>query len=100
MIIDPKYHRRTMQHNLLYDSRTFISGNLYQIYTYVKNSDVGATGNVAGVLLYAMTDEVFTPDEDMTIGGNRISLRTLDFGKDWKVITAQLDSLCGWLKCA
>ncbi|PKK39495.1 McrBC 5-methylcytosine restriction system component [Clostridiaceae bacterium JG1575] len=100
LIIDAKYYSHTMQYNSLYDSRTFISGNLYQIYTYVKNSDVGATGNVAGVLLYAMTDEAITPNEDMTIGGNRISLKTLDLGMDWNSITAQLDSLCSWLKCA
>jgi 5-methylcytosine-specific restriction enzyme subunit McrC len=89
-----------MQHNSLYDSRTFISSNLYQIYTYVKNSDVGATGKVAGVLLYAMTDEDITPNEDMTIGGNRISLKTLDLSSNWEAITAQLERLCDWLKCA
>lgn len=97
LIIDTKYYGRTLQHNSLYNSRTFISGNLYQIYTYVKNSDKGATGNVAGVLLYAMTDEAVTPDEDMTIGGNRISLKTLDLGKSWEAITAQLERLCNWL---
>jgi 5-methylcytosine-specific restriction enzyme subunit McrC len=97
LIIDTKYYGHTMQHNTLYDSRMFISGNLYQIYTYVKNSDVEATGNVAGVLLYAMTDEAITPDEDMSIGGNRISLKTLNLGMNWEAITAQLDSLCGWL---
>lgn len=100
LIIDTKYYSHTMQHNSLFDSRTFISSNLYQIYTYVKNSDAGATGNVAGVLLYAMTDETITPNEDMTIGGNRISLKTLDLGMDWKAITAQLDSLCVWLRSA
>ncbi len=100
LIIDTKYYGHTMQHNALYDSRTFISGNLYQIYAYVKNSDVGATGNVAGALLYAMTDEPTTPNEDMTIGGSRISLKTLNLGKDWNSITAQLDGLCSWLKCA
>jgi 5-methylcytosine-specific restriction enzyme subunit McrC len=100
LIIDTKYYGRTMQQNSLYDSRTFISGNLYQIYAYVKNSDVGATGKVAGVLLYAMTDESITPNEDMSIGGNRISLKTLDLSRNWETITAQLDSLCDWLQCA
>jgi len=33
-----------------------------------------------------------SPNEDMTIGGNRISLKTLDLGMDWKAITAQLDN--------
>ncbi len=99
LIIDTKYYGNTMQRHSLFDSTTFISGNLYQIYTYVKNCDIAATGNVAGVLLYAMTDEAITPNEDMMIGGNRISLKTLDLGKDWKAITEQLDGLCSWLKC-
>ena len=100
LIIDTKYYGQTMKGNSLYDSQKFSSDNLYQIYTYVKNCDAGATGKVAGVLLYAMTDEAVTPDEDMIISGNRISLKTLDLGREWKEITAQLDSLCSWLNCA
>ena len=100
LIIDTKYYGKTMQHNSLYDRRTFISGHLYQIYAYVKNSDKDSTGNVAGVLLYAKTDEIMTPDEDMVIGGNRISLKTLDLNRDWNEITNQLEKLCEWLKCA
>jgi 5-methylcytosine-specific restriction enzyme subunit McrC len=99
LIIDTKYYSRTMQFNALYDSRTYISSNIYQVYTYVKNSDKGSTGNVAGVLLYAKTDETVTPDEDMIIGGNRISLKTLDLNRDWHVITTQLEELCRWLTC-
>lgn len=99
LIIDTKYYERgTMQHNSLYDSRTFISGNLYQIYTYVKNSDRESDGSVAGILLYAKADEAITPDEDMMIGGNRISLKTLDLNQDWSAITKQLERLCAWLQ--
>lgn len=98
LIIDTKYYERgTMQHHTLYGSRTFISDNLYQMYTYVKNSDKEATGNVAGVLLYARTDEAVTPDHDMVISGNRISLKTLDLGQNWARLTDQLEGLCGWL---
>ena len=65
------------------------------------NSAKGSTGNVAGVLLYAKTDEVVTPDEkDMFISGNRITLKTLDLNSDWVEITDQLESLCEWLMCA
>jgi 5-methylcytosine-specific restriction enzyme subunit McrC len=96
LIIDTKYYGQTMQTN--YDKRTYISGNIYQIYTYVKNSDMGATGNVAGILLYAKTDEAVTPDGDFNIGGNRISLKTLDLNQDWDAITAQLETLCSWLQ--
>jgi len=97
LIIDTKWYSHTMQRNSLYDSNTFISGNLYQIFTYVKNSDKGATGNVAGVLLYAKTDEVITPDNDFNVGGNLISLKTLDISQEWSKITSQLELLCSWL---
>ena len=97
LIIDAKYYGKTMQVNSRYDSTTFISSHLYQIFTYVKNSDKSSTGNVAGVLLYAKTEEDFTPNEDFNISGNRISLKTLDLNQDWSNITEQLEVLCGWL---
>ena len=97
LIIDTKYYARTMQSNPFSDSRTLISSNLYQIFTYVKNSDKNNTGNVAGVLLYAKTDEAVTPDADYNMSGNRISLKTLDMNQEWGTITEQLDKLCLWL---
>jgi 5-methylcytosine-specific restriction enzyme subunit McrC len=101
LIIDTKYYERgTMQHNTLYNVRTFISENLYQIYAYVKNGDKNAAGNVAGVILYAKTDEAITPNDDMTIGGNRIGLKTLDLNQEWTGITSQLENLCSWLETA
>ena len=98
LIIDTKYYGRTMQYNPLYDSKKFISANIYQIYSYVKNRDKAASGNVAGILLYAKTDEFVTPNEDMMIGGNRISLKTLDLNQNWSVIIEQLENLCIWLR--
>jgi len=98
LIIDTKYYGKSMQHHSLYDSTTFISGNLYQIFSYVKNCDRGGSGNVAGVLLYAKTDEMVTPDNTFNMGGNPISLKTLDFDNEWTEITMQLESLCDWLR--
>lgn len=97
LIIDTKWYSQAMQMRTAYDSVTFISSHLYQIYAYVKNMDRKATGNVAGALLYAKTDETITPNNDFVIGGNRFSLKTLDLGKDWSVITGQLDELVSWL---
>jgi 5-methylcytosine-specific restriction enzyme subunit McrC len=99
LIIDTKwYEKGIMQMHDLYDSTTFKSRDLYQIFTYVKNKDKGVTGNVAGVLLYAKTDELITPDHDFYIGGSQISLKTLDLSGDWNAITVQLDRLCSWLE--
>jgi len=100
LIIDTKYYTSgTMKYDYRYDSRKIRSEHLYQIYSYVKNSDKGSTGSVAGVVLYAKTDETVTPNENMVISGNRISLKTLDLNRDWKAITDQLESLCDWLEC-
>lgn len=44
LIIDTKYYGHTMQ--MQYDKATLHSGNMYQIFTYVKNQDVKNTGNV------------------------------------------------------
>ena len=49
LIIDTKYYGHTMQ--MQYDKATLHSGNMYQIFTYVKNQDVKNTGNVSGMLL-------------------------------------------------
>ena len=81
------------QSNPIFNSTTIISQNLYQIFTYVKNKDKDNTGNVRGLLLYAKTDEVITPDNDFIMGGNQISVKTLDFGGTWEEIRIQLDSI-------
>ncbi len=91
LIIDAKYYGRSMQQR--YDKYTLHSGNVYQIFTYVKNQDKDSTGNVAGILLYAKTDEAITPDCMFNMGGNQIGARTLDLNVDFRVIAAQLDKI-------
>ena len=93
LIIDTKFYSRTMQTHAQYDSRTIHSSHLYQIFTYVKNYDTGNTGNVAGLLLYAKTDERITPDYDFQIGGNKISVKTLDLNVPFSAIAAQLNEI-------
>lgn len=91
LIIDTKYYGKTMQ--VQYDKATIHSGNVYQIFTYVKNQDAAGTGNVSGMLLYAKTEESITPDCSYVMGGNRISVKTLDLNKEFSLIAAQLDKI-------
>ena len=91
LIIDAKYYSNTMQSQ--YDKRTIHSNNLYQIFTYVKNKDVVNTGKVAGMLLYAKTDEEITPDSNFRMSGNRISVKTLNLNLAFEEIAAQLDKI-------
>lgn len=91
LIIDAKYYGHTLQYQ--YDKYSLHSGNVYQIFAYVKNQDKDNTGKVAGLLLYAKTEEAITPDCTFNIGGNQIGARTLDLNTDFRVIAAQLDKI-------
>ena len=91
LIIDAKYYSRTMQ--VQYDVHTLHSGNLYQVYTYVKNLDKDRTGNVSGMLLYARTDEVMLPHNSYKMGGNRISVDTLNLDCEFDEIRQQLNEI-------
>jgi 5-methylcytosine-specific restriction enzyme subunit McrC len=97
LIIDAKYYGQTMQTHTMFDSKSIISSNLYQIFTYVKNKDRNGTGNVSGVILYAKTDEEITPDNDYQIGGNRFGVKTLDLGADWTEIVNQLNAVVAFV---
>lgn len=93
LIIDAKYYGKTIQTHTMFNSKTLISSNLYQIYTYVKNKDKSGSGSVSGLILYAKTDEEITPDNSYQMDGNRIVVRTLDLGAEWPEIVRQLNSI-------
>ena len=100
LIIDAKYYASTMQSN--FDKRTVHSGNLYQIFAYVKNKQAvleraGESVEVSGMLLYAATDEEVQPDVTYRMSGNQIGVRTLDLDRPFEVIRAQLDGIADML---
>lgn len=96
LIIDAKYYTHTTQAQ--YDVHTMHSGNLYQIFTYVKNKEA-EFGNephqVSGMLLYAATDEAIQPDNRYRMSGNQISVKTLDLNRNFSEISAQLNRIVG-----
>ena len=94
LIIDAKYYAHTTQRQ--YDKNTLHSGNLYQIFTYVKNREYqfGDTENtVSGMLLYAKTDAVIQPDNVYQMHGNQISVRTLDLNLPFEQVAGQMDRI-------
>jgi len=94
LIIDAKYYSNTMQTQ--YDVHTLHSGNLYQIFTYVKNKESQLSGQpheVSGMLLYAKTDEATLPNNTYRMSGNRISVQTLNLDCSFEQIAAQLDAI-------
>lgn len=94
LIIDAKYYRRTIQTNC--GVQTLHSGNLYQIFTYVKNKEAQLSGTgykVSGMLLYAKTDEELVPDNIYQMSGNQISVKTLDLNHEFSEIEGQLKQI-------
>ena len=94
LIIDAKYYGHTTQEQ--YGVHTLHSGNLYQIFTYVKNKDAEygeQPHSVSGMLLYAQTDESAQPNNVYHMGGNKISVRTLNLNGSFSKIASQLDEI-------
>ena len=95
LIIDAKYYSHTTQSQ--YDTHTLHSGNLYQIFTYVKNKEAELADRphdkVSGMLLYAKTDEAVLPDNDYLMSGNKISVKTLDLDCEFSQIAEQLNKI-------
>ena len=94
VIIDAKYYMSMTQES--YGVHTLHSGNLYQIFTYVKNMQATlgeGSPRVKGMLMYARTDERLLPDGDYRMSGNEISIRSLDLSCDFEGIRAQLDEV-------
>lgn len=91
LIIDTKYYGSALQYN--FNKATIHSNNLFQVFSYVKNVDIGNTGDVEGVLLYAKTQEEISPNLDAVFGKNRIRVKTLDLNKEFVDIAKQLDNI-------
>lgn len=93
LIVDAKYYSTILNEH--YGKQTLNSANLYQIFTYVKNTAaaVSAPRRVSGLLLYAGTDEGLQPDANYQMSGNTIGVKTLDLQQDFSGITAQLDAI-------
>lgn len=94
LIIDAKYYTKSTQ--VYYGKRSIHSNNLYQIFTYVKNREYqlgDRDKKVSGLILYAKTDEIISPDHDYQMHGNKISVKTLDLDGTFDKIAYQLDNI-------
>ena len=94
LIIDAKYYKNIWQR---YDrddpetSRTIRNAHLYQIMSYVNNTDKTHTGNVSGVLLYAQTGNKQYSLDYPNIGGNHYAIKTLDLNTYFDDLSNQLE---------
>lgn len=94
LIIDAKYYEKSLV--TYYGKQHMHSQNLYQIFTYVKNKEAELRDRphkVAGMLLYAKTDEDISPNSTYYMDGNCISINTLNLNQDFPAITMQLNHI-------
>lgn len=95
LIIDAKYYAHMTQSQ--YGVSTLHSNNLYQIFTYVKNMSTSlkdVSHEVAGMLMYAKTDEDFQlPEKVYRMSGNQITVGILNLNCDFVDIAAQLNKV-------
>lgn len=89
LIIDTKFYRECMQKNYLNNNKTFISGNLYQIFAYVKNSNFN--GEIKGMLLYPTVS--YEVSKDYKLSGNDIFIRCVDLNKEFFDIADRLKEI-------
>lgn len=88
IVLDTKYYVNTLQ--TYYTSQTIHSGNLYQLFAYLKNLTImQANGReVEGVLLYPTVSKSL--DLEYRVQGHRVRVATLDLNTEWKQIRERL----------
>ena len=95
LIIDAKYYERNLSEQ--FGKVSIPTDNLYQIFTYVKTKENELVEvpheKVAGMLLYAQTEEEGKFNNEYQMMGNRICVRTLDLSGDFQSIKDQLDEI-------
>ena len=89
IIIDTKYYPNALTKRNLGETKTLISGNLYQIYSYVKNSRF--VGEISGMLLYPTVD--YELDQKYVMAGNNIHVNTVNLSDEFEGIRNRLLSL-------
>ena len=88
LVIDTKYYSQTLQKH--YDKQSIHSGNMYQLFSYVKNLQVqehrGRT--IEGILVYPTVGTSL--DLRYRVQGHAIRIATVDLNADWKQIHERL----------
>lgn len=97
LIIDAKFYMKNMHQR--FNKKSIVSGNLYQIFTYVKNKQFeDESKTVSGMLLYAKTEDEIQPDNTYLMSGNSISVKTLDLNRDFSLIKEDLISIANEIR--
>lgn len=90
LIIDCKFYQDAFQRP--HDTRKFISGHLYQLFSYLRNqSAIPGWKSVRGMLLYPTVAESI--DEVISVQGHQIRIASINLAQDWQWIAKDLQAL-------
>ena len=93
LIIDTKYYSSIFQYNKKYDSKSFRSNNLYQMYAYVKNKNIHKIVKVSGLFLHGHAKDEPEVESSFNFEGNVISITNIELNKDFDEIKKKLESI-------
>ena len=90
-LIDAKYYKKSLVEN--YGSKKLISGNLYQIFSYLKNNESKSKKDEfsTGILLYPRVDK--TLDLEYSMDKHNINIYTVNLNSKWNEISKRLIAL-------
>jgi len=98
IIIDTKYYPNFLKNSYWSDDkRTLISGNLYQMYTYLNH--LNSNKKTKGILLYPYNGEEISEKYDVNIMNQNninesiLQIQTIDLSKNWREIEEELNSI-------
>jgi 5-methylcytosine-specific restriction enzyme subunit McrC len=86
IVIDTKFSAKCLQS--YFDSETIHSGNLYQLFAYLKNLQIGETRRIEGILLYPTVGKSLALH--YLIHDHAIQIVTVDLKADWQDIRQRL----------
>ena len=93
IIIETKFYQDALRSR--YDTEKFISSNLYQLYSYLRNIESSQSHPInsrcEGILLYPVVNDAI--DESYIMGDHVLRVRTVDLGKEWNTIEEELMSI-------
>jgi hypothetical protein len=93
IIIDTKYYADALQR--YWDAETYHSGNMYQLFSYLKNAAVAfaPTPPLNGMLLYPQVSQEL--DDRLLLQGHHVHIATVNLAQPWRRIERRLLALVG-----
>lgn len=95
VIIDCKFYRKALKP--YYNKEKLLSGNLYQLYTYVEHARRQQPARpVRGLLLYPVVQQRLRFRYELIGTADWLEVATIDLGQHWQQVEADLLALLQW----